>query len=83
MEVDSGGHHRQEGIQEGGNQGTKKKQTRATTYNMHRARKAIIFKYKWCKTTQIGRQNNGKDNECTTQRNKMKEEGKRYSNQIK
>ena len=75
--------HRQKGIQEGKNQGTKTKQTRATTYNMRRARKATIYIYKWCKTAQIGRQSKGKDNECATQRNRMKEEGKRYSNQIK
>ena len=83
MEVACRGHHRQEGIQEGKHQGTKTKQTRATTYNMRRARKATIYIYKWCKTAQIGRQSKDKDNECATQRNKMKEEGKGYSNQIK
>ena len=83
MEVACRGHHRQEGIQEGKNQGTKTKQTRATTYSMRRARKATIYIYKWCKTAQIGRQSKYKDNECATQRNKMKEEGKRYSNKIK
>ena len=99
MEVACRVHHRQEGIQEGKNQGTKTKQTRATTfnmrrattynmrrvttYNMRRARKAIIYIYKLCKTAQIGRQSKDKDNECATQRNKIKEEGKGYSNQIK
>ena len=56
------GYHRQGGIQEGKNQGTKAEQTRATTYNMRRARKAIIYMYKWCKTAQIGRQSKDKDN---------------------
>ena len=56
----------------------KQKQTRATTYNMRRARKATIYIYKWCKTAQIGRQSKDKDNGM-----KMKEEGKGYSNQIK
>ena len=56
----------------------KQKQTRATTYNMRRARKATIYIYKWCKTAQIGRQSKDKDNAM-----KMKEEGKGYSNQIK
>ena len=83
MKVACRGHYRQEGIQEGKNQGTKTKQTRATTYNMRRARKATIYIYKWCKATQIGRQSKDKDNECATQRNKMKEEGKGHSNQIK
>ena len=46
VEVACRGHHRQEGIQEGENQGTKTKQTRATTYNMRRARKAAIYIYK-------------------------------------
>ena len=81
VEVACRGHHRQEGIQEGENQGTKTKQTRETTYNMRRARKATICKK--CKTAQIGRQSKDKDNECATQRNKMKEKGKGYSNQIK
>ena len=58
--------------------GQKQKQTRATTYNMRRARKATIYIYKWCKTAQIGRQSKDKDNGM-----KMKEEGKGYSNQIK
>ena len=40
----------------------KQKQTRATTYNMRRARKATIYIYKWCKTAQIGRQSKDKDN---------------------
>ena len=83
MGVACRGHHRQEGIQEGKNQGTKTKQTRATTYNMRRARKATIYMYEYFKTTQIGRQSKDKDNECATQRNEMKEEGKGYSNQIK
>ena len=83
MEVACRGHHRQEGIQEGKSQGAKTKQTRATTYNMRRARKATIYIYKWCKTAQIGRQSKDEDNECATQRNKMIEEGKGYSNQIK
>ena len=73
VEVACRGHHRQERIQEGKNQGTKTKQTRATTYNMRRARKATIYIYKWCKTAQIGRQSEDKDNKCATQRNKMKE----------
>ena len=80
MKVACRGHHRQEGIQEGKNQGAKTKQTRATTYNMRRVRKATIYMCKWCKTAQIGRQSKDKDNECATQRNKMKEEGKGYSN---
>ena len=46
----------------GEKQGTKTKQTRATTYNMRRARKATIYIYKWCKTAQIGRQSKDKDN---------------------
>ena len=46
VEVACRGHHRQEGIQEGKNQGKKTKQTRATTYNMRRARKATIYIYK-------------------------------------
>ena len=83
MKVACRGHHRQEGVQEGKNQGTKTKQIRTTTYNMRRARKATIYIYKWCKTAQIGRQSKDKDNECAAQRNKMKEEGKGYSNQIK
>ena len=84
MKVACRGHHRQEGIQEGEKtQGTKTKQTRATTYNMRRARKATIYIYKWCKTAQIGRQSKDKDNECATQRNKMKEGGKGYINPIK
>ena len=70
-------------MQEGENQGTKTKQTRAATYNMRRARKATIYTCKWFKTAQIGRQSKAKDNECATQRNKMKEKGKGYSNQIK
>ena len=45
-----------------GEQGTKTKQTRATTYNMRRARKATIYIYKWCKTAQIGGQSKDKDN---------------------
>ena len=45
VEVACRGHHRQGGIQEGKNQGTKTKQTRATTYNMRRARKATIYIY--------------------------------------
>ena len=40
----------------------KQKQTRATTYDMRRARKATIYIYKWCKTAQIGRQSKDKDN---------------------
>ena len=83
MEVACRGQNRQEGIQEGENQGTKTKQTRATAYNMRRARKGTIYIYKKGKTAQIGRQSKDKDNECATQRNKMKEEGKGYSNQIK
>ena len=83
MKVACKRHHRQEGIQEGKNQGTKTKQTRATTYNMRRARKATIYIHKWCMTAHIGRQSKDKDNECATQRNKMKEEGKEYSNEIK
>ena len=83
MKVACRGHHRQEGIQGGKKQGTKTKQTRATTYNMRRARKATIYIYKWCKTAQIGREGKDKDNEGATQRNKIKEEGKGYSNQIK
>ena len=62
MEVACRGHHREGGIQEGKNQGTKTKQTRATTYNMRRARKATIYIYKWCKTAQAGRQSKDKDN---------------------
>ena len=46
VEVACRGHHRQEGIQEGKKQGTKTKQTRATTYNTRRARKATIYIYK-------------------------------------
>ena len=46
VEVACRGHHRQEGIQGGESQGTKTKQTRVTTYNMRRARKAIIYIYK-------------------------------------
>ena len=76
MEVACRGHHRQEGIQVGENEGTKKKQTRATTYNMRRARKAAIYINKKCKTIQIGRQSKDKDNECATQRNKNEGEGK-------
>ena len=78
MEVACRGHHRQGGIQEGENQGTKTKQTRATTYNMRRARKATIYIYV-----------NGADSpdrktkQGQGQRDKMKEEGKGYSNQIK
>ena len=85
MEVACRGHHRQEGIQGGENQGTKTKQTRATTYNMRRARKATIYIYKWCKTAQIGRHSKDKDNECATQRNKNEEGGKgvQQSNQIR
>ena len=83
MKVACRGHHRQEGIQGDENQGPKTKQTRATTYNMRRARKATIYIYKWCKTAQIGRLSKDKDNKCATQRNKMKEEGKGYSTQIK
>ena len=83
MEIACRGQHRQEGIQGGENQGTKTKQTRVTTYNTRRVRKATIYIYKWRKTAQIGRQSKDKDNECATQRNKMKEEGKGYSNQIK
>ena len=48
---------------------------------MRRARKATIYIYKWCKTAQIGRQSKDKDNECATQRNKMKEV--QQSNQIR
>ena len=44
------------------NQETKAKQTRATTYNARRARKATIYIYKQRKTTQIGRQDKDKDN---------------------
>ena len=62
VEVACREHHRQGGIQEGKNQGTKTKQTRATTCNMRRARKATIYIYKWRKTAQIGRQSKGKDN---------------------
>ena len=83
MEVACRGHHRQEGIQGGKNQGTKTKQTKVTTYHMRRARKATIYIYKQCRTAQIGRQSKDKDNECATQRNKMKEDEKGYSNQIK
>ena len=43
VEVACRGHHRQEGIHGGKNQGTKMKQTRVTTYNMRRARKATIY----------------------------------------
>ena len=46
VEVACRGHHQQEGIHEGKNQGTETKQTRATTYNMRRARKATIYIYK-------------------------------------
>ena len=83
MKVACRGHHRQEGIQGGKNQGTKTKQTRATTYNMRRARKATIYIYKGCKTAQIGRQSKDKDNGAPHSGIKMKEEGKGYSNQIK
>ena len=44
---------------------------------------ATIYIYEQWKTTQIGRQSKDKDNECATQRHKMKEEGKVDSNQIK
>ena len=46
VEVACRGHHRQEGIQKGKNQGTKTDKTRPTTYNMRRARKATIYIYK-------------------------------------
>ena len=79
MEVACRGHLCQGGIQKGKkNKEQKQKQTRATTYNMRRARKATIYIYKWCKTAQIGRQSKDKDNGM-----KMKEEGKGYNNQIK
>ena len=83
MKVASKGHHRHEGIQERKTKEQKTKQTRATTYNTCRARKATIYIYKQCKTTRIGRQGKDKDNECATQRNKTEEEGKGDSNQIK
>ena len=75
MEVACEGHHRHEGIQKGK---TKKHSeiTRATTYNTRRARMATIYIYMQCKTTQMGRQGKEKDNECATQRNRMKEQGK-------
>ena len=43
---------------------------------MRRPRKATIYIYKYCKTAQIGRQSKDKDNECATQRNKIKKKGK-------
>ena len=46
-------------------------------------RQPYTYINKQCKTTQIGRQGKDKDNECATQRNKVKEEGKGDSNQIK
>ena len=70
-------------ISGGKNQEIKAKQPRATAYSTRRARKATVYIYKQCKTTQIGRQGKDKDNECATQRNKMKEEGRGDSNQIK
>ena len=63
VEVACRGHLCQGGIQKGKKPRDKnKKQTRATTYNMRRARKATIYIYKWCKTAQIGRQSKDKDN---------------------
>ena len=64
VEVACRGHLWQGGIQKGKKKkkGQKNKQTRATTYNMRRARKATIYIYKWCKTAQIGRQSKDKDN---------------------
>ena len=75
MEVARRGHHLQGGIQEGKNQGTKTKQTRATTYNMRRARKATI--------SMVQDSPDRKTKQGQGQRNKMKEEGKGYSNEIK
>ena len=82
MGVACRGHHRQGGIQEGGKKkkGTKTKQTRATTYNMRRARKATIYIHKWCKTAQIGRQSKDKDNGI---KNEGGGKGVQQSNQIR
>ena len=86
MKVAYRGHHRQEGIQEG--EKKTKKQKRNKPGQPHiicvgQERQPYMYIYKWCRTAQIGRQSKDKDNECATQRNKMKEGGKGYNKQIK
>ena len=85
VEIACKGHYRQEGIrrEKPRNKSKRNKPGQPHIIRVGRARKATIYIYKECKTTQIGRKGKDKDNEeCATQRNKIKEE-KGDSNQIK